>query len=88
MLNHPELLDRVFQPAAGTFPKDLARTLLDLKFPEADRARYEQLSAKAQLGSLTADEQADLDDYLNLNDFLVILKTKALASLSKASSAA
>jgi hypothetical protein len=88
MLNHPELLDRIFQPESGTFPELLARQLLDVHFPPSDHARYEALSAKAQEGTLSAEEQADLDDYLNLNDFLIILKTKALASLSKTSSAA
>ncbi len=88
MLTHPEILDRLFEPAAGTFPKALARQLLDVHFPPADHARYEQLSTKAQDGRLTAKERALLEDYVNLNDFLMILKTKARASLQKRSSAA
>jgi len=88
MLSHPELLDRVFEPSAGTFPKELARQILTVRFPDADHARYEELSAKAQTGELTQDEQDVLDDYLNLNDFLVILKTKAAASLKHNGSAA
>jgi hypothetical protein len=39
------------------------------------------LSAKAQRGKLSASEQAQLNDYLNFNDFLMILKAKAEASL-------
>jgi hypothetical protein len=83
VLAHPELLDRVFESHSGTFPEPLARLILEVHFPPADHARYEQLSAKAQDGTLTADEQAQLDDYVNLNDFLMILKTKAEASLRK-----
>lgn len=88
MLHHPELLDRLFQPASGTFPPELARQILELRFPPADHARYEELSEKAQEGALNTEERLTLEDYLNLNDFLIILKTKAHASLSKSSSAA
>lgn len=88
MLTHPELLDRVFRPSAGTFPEELARHILDIKFPADDHDRYEMLSSKAQEGTLSSDEQAELDDYLNLNDFLIILKTKAEASLQKEKPAA
>jgi hypothetical protein len=81
MLTHPEILDRVFQPSSGTFSRELAQQILAIHFPPADHARYESLSAKAQEGTLTADEQALLDDYLNINDFLGILKAKAHSSL-------
>ena len=40
----------------------------------ADHARYEELSAKAGAGTLT-DEKRSLEDYLNVNDFLMIIKT-------------
>jgi hypothetical protein len=88
MLTHPELLDRVFQMSSGTFPEELARQILDLRFPSEDQARYQELSTKAQDGALSSDEQAQLDDYINLNDFLIVLKTKAEASLHKGKPAA
>ena len=88
MLSHPELLDRVFEPSAGTFSPELARQVLKVHFPASDHARYEELSAKAQEGDLSSDEQSELDDYLNLNDFLAILKAKAQASLKHHDSAA
>jgi hypothetical protein len=80
MLNHPELLDRLFQPSAGTFPKELARQILELHYPPEDHARYEQLSHKAQDATLMPEERAQFEDYLKLNDFLSILKAKAEAS--------
>ncbi len=88
MLAHPELLDRVFRLSTGSFSAELACEILKLEFPPADQARYEELSEKAQAGTLTPAEQEDLDDYLNLNDFLIILKTKASESLKQTNSAA
>jgi hypothetical protein len=88
MLSHPELLDRVFQPQTGTFTEELAQQLLALHFPPEDHARYEELSMKAQEGNLSPHEQTELDDYLNLNDFLIILKAKARASIKKQNNSA
>ena len=88
MLNHPELLDRLFRAAFGNFPEELARRVLNAHFPPEDHARYELLSAKAQEAALSSEEQAELDDYLNLNDFLIILKAKAQASLQASNPAA
>ena len=66
MLANPELLDRVFGPPSGAFPPDVARQILDMRFPPSDHARYEELSVKAQEGTLTAEEQSLLNDYLDL----------------------
>jgi hypothetical protein len=88
MLSHPELLDRVFEPFSGALSAELAHQILNVSFPATDHIRYEELSAKAQDGKLSPDEQDELDDYLNLNDFLVILKAKASTSLGANGSAA
>jgi len=50
------------------------RQVLKFTFPLKDRCRYEKLSYKAQNGTLTAKERADLEDYLNVNDLLMVLK--------------
>jgi hypothetical protein len=88
MLTEPAILERVLNPDRGDFPPELARHILRLDFPEPDHARYAELSAKAQEGTLTSDERAQLEDYLNVNDFLTIMKAKAEASLRRPTSAA
>ena len=88
MLTHPELLDRVLSPPSGVFPPEVARQILDMHFPPSDHARYEELSEKAQAGTLTAEEQSLLSDYLDLNDFLILLKAKAQSSLQMRNPAA
>ena len=66
----------------------LARYVPTLSFTPADQARYAQLAERAQQGSLSAPEQAELDEYLTVNDFLSIVQSKARTSLKNHNSAA
>ncbi len=88
MLNKHSVLERVLRPAEGDVPAEFARKLLSLGFEDQDRQRYRELSDKAQDGSLTPDEQIELDDLLTANDVLAILHAKAAISLNRPSSAA
>ena len=88
MLRHPAILKRLLDPKRGSFPPELARQILELDFARSDHVRYKKLSAKARKGTLTPNERLMLEDYLNLSDFLTILRTKAEASLRKNTSVA
>ena len=57
--------------------------ILRLDFSDADVARYEVLSAKAQLGTLSDAESAELDSLLTANDLLTILHAKAKSALDR-----
>jgi hypothetical protein len=81
MLTDPAILERVIDPKRGGFSASLARQVLKFTFLRKDLARYEKLSYKARDGTLSAPERAELEDYLNVNDLLMILKAKAEASL-------
>ena len=87
MAPRPSALERLFRPAQGDMPPAVARELLKFDFAPEDHARYAALSEKAQLGTLTADERADLDDLLNANDVLMILRAKARMTLGQPSAA-
>ncbi len=52
-----------------------------MAFSDDDRARARELSEKAQLGTLSLDEQDELDDLVLANDVLMILQAKARSSL-------
>ncbi len=80
-------LTRLLRFGDGKLPADFARELLALDFEPADHARYEALSEKAQLGELTAIEQAELSDLLMANDVLMILQARARKSLGAQSAA-
>lgn len=82
------ILQRVIDPERGTLSPELARYVLTLDFPPADQSRYAQLAETAQHRALTPQEQIELDDYLNVNDFLMIVQSKARTSLKNQNSAA
>jgi hypothetical protein len=88
MVTQSSALERILQPGQGTLPRPLAEYLLQLDFSPEDQALYEELSAKAQNGTLTQDEQSSLDDLLTANDVLTILHSKARVSLSRQTPAA
>ena len=88
MATRANILEHVIMPKNGDLSADLARYILSLDFPDTDQARFQHLSGKAQEGTLTDDERAELDEFLNVNDFLTIVQSKARASLAKHSSSA
>jgi hypothetical protein len=83
MVAQRSALERLLRPAEGDLPAEYAKRLLSLDFADVDHARYRELSEKAQLGSLTDQEQLELDDLLTANDVLTILRAKAQASLNQ-----
>ena len=84
MAKHLSILDRVIQPGQGDLSEALAQYILSLDFPKDDHDRYQELSAKAEEGILTNDEKSELEEFLNVNDFLATVQAKARRSLSKA----
>jgi hypothetical protein len=88
MILKPSALERIVQSFERELSPDFARKLLALHFSPADHARAQELSQKAQLGALRADEEAELDDLLTANDVLIILQSKARIALNQKPSAA
>src|SRR6266700_6174280 len=77
------ILGRLIQPEQGDMAPDLARYVLSLDFSAPDQERVAALSAGAQSGALSPDEEAELDGYLRVNDLLAILQSKARQSLNR-----
>jgi hypothetical protein len=67
----------------GGITPELARQALALDFAPAVRARYLELSNKAQNGALSKEELVELDHFLKCNDLLTILHSKARESLRR-----
>jgi hypothetical protein len=64
--------EKVFDLPGRGMTKPLAEGILALDFPAADAARADELNAKANEGSLTEDEQAELEAYVNIGTCLHI----------------
>jgi hypothetical protein len=76
-----DILARVIRPQRATLSPALAKEILKLKFSKRDLARMAILIAKAQEGTLAADELAEAESYQRVNSLLGILKSKARLSL-------
>ena len=77
------ILGRVLRAEHGDLPHETARWLL-VDFDPVDHERLAALSAKAREGTLSVEEDAELDDYGDVGRLLELLKAKAKASLRKA----
>lgn len=82
--NEAEILSRVIAPGEPNLPPDTARIILSLDFGKEDRDRMNQLAQKAREGTLTAEEQVEIDCYERVGHFLSLLRSKARLSLQQA----
>jgi hypothetical protein len=82
----PELAiwERVFVPDVRRVTQDQARYLLQVRFPQADLDRINELSAKADAGTLEPAERIELERYVHVGHLLSILKAKIRGRLKKA----
>jgi hypothetical protein len=77
------IFSRVLEPEKPLISPDAARSFLALDFSSTDRERLNVLSAKARAGSLTPDEDEELENFLRVGDLLAIMQSKARRSLQK-----
>ena len=74
---------RLVQPEQHTLSPDAARSILGIAFTTEDKARMHDLSIKAQEGTLTDGEQAEMDNYCRVGRLLDLLHSKARRSLKR-----
>ncbi len=75
------IFGRVLEPDQATLDPAAARAILNLDFKQTDKDRMRALLAKAKKGSLTADEQVEIDNYERVGHMLSLMKSKARRSL-------
>jgi hypothetical protein len=76
--------ERVIDAHDASFSPDVASGILKLGFKDADIRRMNELSEKTRDGTLSRQEQVELDGYEHIGSFLNILQAKARLSLAKA----
>jgi hypothetical protein len=79
-----ELWLRILHPDEELSPR-VARAILGLSFPKNDISRMHELSAKARAGTLTPEEDAEMDNFERVGSILSILKSKARQVLKRSS---
>ena len=70
-----EMVERILGPDKSTITT--ARAILDLDFPPDDKDQMRQLLAKAEAGTLTAEEEIAINKYEHLGHMLSLMKSKA-----------
>ncbi|HEY3245115.1 MAG TPA: hypothetical protein VGM03_17365 [Phycisphaerae bacterium] len=69
--------ERLVQPDEPDMAPAVARQFLKMRFSPQDVNRMNALALKARRGTLTADQQAELDEYLLAGGILELLQAKA-----------
>lgn len=77
------ILARIIRADEDPLSPDVARYLLSMRLPASDEERVNELSAKAQTGSLTEAETQELDSYLHIGFLLGVLQAKARGLLKE-----
>jgi hypothetical protein len=79
-----DAFDRGTDPILQFFTVDQAKGIVQYRGDAALQKRIEELSAKANEGELTAEEQAEYEGYVRANKFVAILQSKARKLLATA----
>jgi hypothetical protein len=82
-----EIWGRTIRPEVGDLAPAAARELLRLQLTRDDSERVRTLSVRANEGKLTAEEEKELDYYLNVGRALEFIKAKARLSLGNGAAA-
>ena|SRR5947209_863079 len=82
------ILNRIIDPQQGRWPPEAARAILTLSLAPEDRERMNELAAKAVAGSLSIDEELEIEGYRHICRTLDLLKARARVSLAQPSSSA
>ena len=83
MSRETEILSRLIGPENPSFSDEAARSILAIRFDEADIERINALAAKGRLGDLSEEDESQLDAYLFVGAVVDLMHSKARLSLEK-----
>jgi hypothetical protein len=81
--NGVSILNRIIRPDRSSLPASAARAILKIDFDDDDRQRMRKLSQKARDGTLSTEEQDEIDSYELVGHLLALMHSKARQSLKK-----
>jgi hypothetical protein len=81
-ITEADILAQVIMPDRPDLSPDAARAIIGLRFGPEAIERMNHLAEKNRQGTLTPAEQADLDKYLRVGNFLNLIQAKARLSLA------
>jgi hypothetical protein len=71
------VLEEMLEPVTRAFSRDVAQALVNIRASDAAQARIAELAEKCNEGSLTPDERAQYETYVNAVDLISLLQAKA-----------
>jgi hypothetical protein len=77
------ILTRLAGPDKRLLSPSAAKGILALGFSPADKERMHDLAVKARAGTLTSEEQSEVEAYSRVSSLLGILKSKARRVLKR-----
>jgi hypothetical protein len=75
---------RILHPDEELSPR-AARAILELSFPKNELSRMHELSANARAGTLTPEEDIEMDNFERVGSILSTLKSKARQVIRRSS---
>lgn len=79
-----DFLARTVENSAVPMSPDTAQYLLSLRLSASDQQRFSELAAKTGGGTLTTQEQAELDEYRRFGRLMEFLQLRARIALKQA----
>jgi hypothetical protein len=73
----------MLEPLVEALTPDSARVLAQIQAKPAVQARVDQLAAKCNEGSLSAEERIEYEDYVRIGTILALIKAKARRILAE-----
>jgi hypothetical protein len=70
------VLDRMLDPLSRCLDAESAKRVAELSIDPVVQARVDVLAERANEGLLTPEDRAEYEAYINVDDFIVILKMK------------
>jgi hypothetical protein len=77
------IFGRILESDQATLDVAAAQAIINFDFKQTDKERMRVLLAKAKKGTLTADEQIEIDNYERVGHMLSLMKSKARRSLKE-----
>jgi len=70
-------LAKILDPVAQCFTPEVAKRVAELRADPAVQARIEELADKCNEGTITPEEMAEYDAYIQAMDVIAVLQKKA-----------
>lgn len=80
-ISEADILKELIAPDVPELPAEAARSILTLRFSDSAQERVRHLLDLNNAGTITSDEEDELQKYLRVGQFLDLFQAKARASL-------